>query len=228
MLKILIIAPLLILALVAKSQTEVNIGYGGGMYTRNFANLDAHAFTLNEVAHPYWTNEIHPHQFFKGISLDVRIIRGGNWNFFFMFNNRTSMYKGGGMNDSTGFDEKFRMKIRYNMVSFMGWEYVIDNMGIGMTLDAGKFKMFYKYRNASNPEAKEWEPFYGGNPSGLIDGAAFGTTITFRYCLERLQAKLMYHMSIMGVDVGDPESAWSYYYKPNNLEFAITYNIWKK
>jgi hypothetical protein len=177
MLKILIIAPLLILALVAKSQTEVNIGYGGGMYTRNFANLDAHAFTLNEVAHPYWTNEIHPHQFFKGISLDVRIIRGGNWNFFFMFNNRTSMYKGGGMNDSTGFDEKFRMKIRYNMVSFMGWEYVIDNMGIGMTLDAGKFKMFYKYRNASNPEAKEWEPFYGGNPSGLIDGAAFGTTI---------------------------------------------------
>lgn len=219
--KILVIL-LVCLSVTAKTQPQFIFGYGFGNYTTGLNNMDFHSLQFNEFYFPHWTDKLKVNNWMRGAELEFRY-RFEGFAYSFLITHRRGDSKAGGLNPATGFDEKFRLKIRTNHVSFFCFEKIFDNISIGISLlEMGKMKFFYKFQNDENPEAKDWEDFYDSQGGLLSTSTSYGTSFFIRLGASGpVHAKISYYLDWMGVD--PYYGSDNMYYRPNNLFFSLNF-----
>ena len=198
------------------------IGYNGGVYTGHLPNLKVEAFEL-ERTHTYWDDKFRINSFFSGLTVQY-LINFEQGAFFFMYSMRRSAFDAGGVNPADGYKEKFKMKARGNYLSFMGIQYSPgENFSLGLTMDAGNFKLFYKW-DKSTEAVKDYELFYGKH-TGLLGNSyrIFGNTMYAEAGAERIKLRLSWFFDWFGCDPS--VGLTDYIYKSSSVSLGLMFKL---
>ncbi|HEY6162989.1 MAG TPA: hypothetical protein VI112_17290 [Bacteroidia bacterium] len=198
------------------------IGYSGGIYTTHLPNLKVEAFEL-ERTHAYWDDKFKINSFFSGLTVQY-LFNFNQGAFFFMYSQRRSVFDAGGVNPADGYKEKYKMKARGNYFSFMGIQYSpSENFSLGLTMDAGNFKLFYKW-DKSTEAVKDYELVYGTH-KGLLGNSyrIFGNTMYAEAGAERIKVRLSWFFDWFGCEPG--VYLTDYVYKSSSLSLGLMFKL---
>lgn len=211
----------------AEAQRFFGIGYSGTYYLKSFRNLDVTAFSLNEVQHPYWTDELEAGRTGHGLVFDYHLGIDDNWGMFFYWKNRHARYEAGGTDPLTGFDEKFEMKVRLNTLGFLGFEGFGEHWRFGFSLDIGSGKFLQRYATYEDPDPK-WELYYEKSGGLLSSYMVAGHSLFLHYSFGRLRFSMQWFHDWFGIDPFEREEPTQYYYRFSNLSFGVHIDLGEK
>jgi hypothetical protein len=211
----------------AFAQNFFGIGYSGTYYLRSFRNLDVTAFSLNEVQHPYWTEELEVGRTGHGLVFDLHLAVDDNWGMFFYWKNHHARYEAGGTDPITGFDEKFELKVRLNTLGLLGFEAFEEHWRFGFSLDLGSGKFLQRYATSEDPDP-DWELYYAKSGGLLSDYMVAGHSLFLHYSFGHVRCSMQWFHDWFGINPFEREGPTQYYHRFSNLSFGVHIDLGEK
>lgn len=206
-----------------QNSMRFGIGYAGGVFSHGLQNLKVHAHSMNKIFYPYWSNQMEINPWFHGLNFELHLI-WDQWGYFSHYQNRHMVFKGGGYNQSTQFDEEIELKVRMNTFGLLGIEWVKNHWMVGASLDIGSAKVLIK-RNFLDTHDDKYQYFYEEGGKILSPYTVMGTSLFLHYQLfKRMRLSAHYFHDLFGIEPSGSNGI-KYRYNMSNLSLGATFDI---
>ncbi len=208
-----------------ENSMRFGIGYAGGMFSHKLQNLNVHAHSMNNIFYPYWTDKMEINPWFHGLNFELHMI-WDSWGYFAHYQNRHMVFKGGGYNPGTQFDEEIELKVRMNTLGLIGIEWTKNHWILGGSLDIGSAKILIK-RNFSDIQDDKYQYFYEEGGKILSPYTVMGTSLFLHYQLfKRMRLTAHYFHDFFGIEPSGTNGI-KYRYKMSNLSLGATFDVFQ-